>query len=197
MTKDTVPLNKALLVFARHLVDEMRYTNYPHEWSHAPLKDLLPKFFNVLNYHPDRLGDILQNAYNRTFPKTQRGNINQLDVKMVEPTKEYELFGKTRDYYLDEFETTEVYSNVPAIENDELSSELKELFKTIVNTFAQLTPPQENEHRTLERVCFALAPVYAHVQGMEDIGSDLAEYADQWRHLESEERLRFANQLIS
>lgn len=188
-------LDTALLVFARHLVDEMRYINYPKEWSRSPLKDLLPRFYDVLNYHPEKLGDLVRHAYEHTFPEAQNGNVNQLGGKMFEPTKGHELFGKTREYYLDEYEIMEPHSDVVALENDRLASKLRELFMVVIDTFAGLTSEQENEHRTLERICFALAPVYIRVQGTKDVGWELAEHADYWRNLSADERTRLKEEL--
>jgi hypothetical protein len=197
MTNNTALLDKALLVFARHLADEMRYINYPKEWSGRPLTELLPKLFEVLNHHPEKLGDIVRVAYERTFPTPQRGNINQLGSKMVEPTKDYELFGKTRQYYLDEYEAIDSSREVSTVKNDPLAVKLDELYSAIVNTFAGLTPAQENEHRTLERVCFALAPVYRCIEQTKEIGFDLAEYTDQWRNMPSDERVKLKAQLLA
>ena len=194
---NTDSLDKALLVFARQLVDEMRYINYPQEWSRSPLMDLLPIFFDVLNYHPARLGDIVKIAYERTFPVVQNDNINQLGVKMIDSTKDYELFSKSREYYLDEYEVRELCGNITAAKNDELANKLRKTYKAIINTFADLTSNQENEHRTLERVCLAMEPVYARLQGMKEVGFDLAEYADQWRNLPVDERLKLKKELVS
>jgi hypothetical protein len=196
-TNSTDSLDKALLVFARRLVDEMRSINYLKEWSSLPLKDLLPKFFEVLNYHPDKLGDFLKEAYNRTFPESRNGNINQLGSKMIEPTKDYERFGKTRQYYIDEYEIMTPQGAITAVENAHLAHILGELYDMIVDVLASLTPQQENEHRTLERVCYALAPVYERVDGMKNMGFDLAEYADSWRKLSADERMKLKQELLS
>jgi len=180
-------LHTALLVFARKFVDEMRYINYPAEWSREPLASLVGRLVTLLNYHPGCLGDHIQNSYKRTFPKMSRGNLNQLTTGP---------FAITADYFSDEYAAWELAHSKPApVDQIPLQALLRRTASDIVDTFAELKPAQENEHRTLERICFNLKPVYNMVRGAESIGWDLAEYADHWRTLDRAAREELARSL--
>ena len=185
-------VNTALLVFARQLVDEMRYINYPNEWSRPPLKDLLPQLLQLLDHHPKQLGSIIEQAYTRTFPEPKTGNINQLNTDYPD------LFdATTKDYYLDQYETQQLlkYSPDSSEPISQLQPGLKALANSIIDTFASLDAHQENEHRTLERICYALEPIYRLAIPGSDITFALIEYADTWRNLAADERKELSGKL--
>lgn len=191
-----------LLHLARVLADELRYINYPKEWSNVPLTNVFSCLVIVLNHHPDKLGDIVEDAFKKTLPKATQGSINQLDN--IHP----KLFGKDRQYYLDMYDVKHFESSIPVFgvnlsgeisgldKADTAKQSITNLATTIVNAFESLSAGKIDEHRTLEHVTFAVTPV-CYASGLVGIGFDLSEYADQWRTLHTEERKRLATDITS
>lgn len=202
MNSDNAMKELTLLNLARVLADELRYINYPKEWSNAPLKNVFSCLVSVLNNHPAKLGNILEDAFEKTLPKTTQGNVNQLNSIHTK------LFGKDRQYYLDMYDVKHFESSVTIFGVD-LSHEISGLDKddtekqliaslatTIVNAFKSLSADKIDEHRTLEHVTYAVTPV-CYASGLVGIGFDLSEYADQWRTLNGEERKHLAADITS
>lgn len=183
---------KALLVFARKLSDELKYINYPLEWSRPPLSELLPKFWVLLNHHSMHLGDMLKDSYALTVPKTQSGNINQLD------TLHPELFGHSKNLLLMDYDVIGITKTHSEYSSDIIPTPvLQDCAISVIKTYGELTESQENEHRTLERVCYAIHPIFALNNSVRHIGWDLAEHADMWRKLKKSERRKLAQKLMN
>lgn len=206
-------LPKTLLaVFARRLVQEMQLRNYWAEWSSAPLKNMLPLFFDLLNYHPHKLGSIIESAYHLTKPISERshpGNINQLSVK------HRNLFGNTRQSYLDMYTASSIFPSHTTSEfkekhagynmhparpdhgkespyTPEQTALLKRTICVVTQTFTQLAPEHENHHRTMENVIDDLARLYYLDFTLSDAGFDMKEYSDFWRDIPRTDRRAFA-----
>lgn len=185
-----------LLMLAREIVKQLSYINYPDEWSRKPLASIWPHLVSVLDIHPMKVGQIVDDAYRKTVPSKNAGNINQLD--RLQPA----LFAKDRQYFIDAYEVQSFMrtTNTTGRDlHDSTSNSLDASKRKIANlvsaelqAFDKLSPEQENEHRTLETICFATAPV-CHAFGLAGIGFDISEYADQWRTLDAAER----NKLLS
>jgi len=179
-------INVVACVFARHLVNELSYRNYPECWLKPPLQSLLPYFYSVLNHHPKRIGDIIDNAVTSE-------RINRL------PHQYPELFGLTRQLYIDEYSAKVrglqgYWNGRPEVPEILPRSELRAAFETLMDTFACLKVNQENEHRTLEHISYPFA-LLLDVCGEYDAAFDVEEYADQWRTLDSSERVGLRNEI--
>ncbi len=160
---------------------------------------MFPTLCNLLDLHPKKLGGIIKTAYDHTFPEVKSNNVNQLAVR-------FSVFSKDRQYYIDHYrvwlliEQTPVWGiNLSAneIQGEKLHQKelLSGLFFSITKTLSILNSSQENEHRTLEHICYALVPVY-YSYGLVGLGFNLFEYADQWRRLTDEDRQKLMSELI-
>jgi len=190
-----------LLVLARILADEIRPINYADEWLKEPLNHVLHCLYDVLNLHSQQLGTILSEAFAQTVPTLKPGNVNFLASSYPD------YFGKTKQYFLDLFYVEQIIKNT-TVTNINLSNDLRdatenkpktalaELALSILDAFVGLTEAAENQHRTLERICHALTPVY-YTYGLTGVGFDLTEYADQWRHLTATDRVNLRDDIKS
>jgi hypothetical protein len=183
--------DKALLVLVRKLADEMSINSYSNEWYRSPLNRLLPQLFKLLNHHPKKLGDILQKAYGSIH---KSGNINQLGYFYPSLFRKYQ-----KQYYLDEY----IVFRMP-IDKKIMNSkydvipvkELHDIAIKIVKILTGLKPEQENEHRTLENICFALYPIYMCGDGSRDKGWYLCEWLGYWRDMPSAEHPEYAKKVL-
>lgn len=191
MTSDEY-IDLALRVLARALVREMSHGQYPTEWSRPPLNELLPLLYELLNYHPAHLGQIIRRAYNNTFPISESGNINQLGYNHKR------LFGFSEKRYQDEYKVRKLtkYSGDITFLNDRIPSNLmREIAERTIDIFTQLKPDQENEHRTLEHLVGNIYPLFTLDEDMGSIGFDLIEYSDFWRQMNNEDRVKLAKKI--
>jgi hypothetical protein len=185
--------NTALLVLARSLVEELRYINYPQEWGREPLDILLPFIYDVLDLHPGDLGAIIKRAL-------RNNHISQLEAAHSK------YFSKNQQYFMDLYDMyalqtstqvsgVELSGDITKAKLDVNKKVLADLAVAVINTFAGLDAAQENAHRTLEKVCFAMPAVY-YANSLVGIGFDIAEYADQWRGLSTKERLNLKTEIL-
>lgn len=182
-------IHRHLLILAQKLAQEMQYKAYPQEWSKQPLADILPLLFQVLNYHPGKLGDILQKAYLLTFPKPQKGNVNQLS--QVAP----EYFLHNKQYYLNLYEAEvtrlpdkQTYVSLPI----NIEDVLHELGIRILDVYASTAIEDENTYRTLNTIVDSLYPLFTRSGRLRQFGFDLWEFQDYWPKMSQGERKDFA-----
>jgi hypothetical protein len=174
------------------MVKQMGHAAYPEEWSRPPLNELLPLLFELLNYHPDKLGELVKDAYGKTFPESKRGNINQLS------TLHKEMFGDTEQSYRDQYLIGKLtdYSGGSARPSDRIHPELMyRIASEVFDIFSRLTPQQENEHRSLEQLVSDIYPLFTINYELASIGFDVIEYSDFWRTMLPAERHPFANKI--
>ena len=188
-------LDLALIVLARSLVRDWSHSGFPNEWSRPPLASILPYLIPVLNYHPAKLGEILQKAYDNTFPEKETGNANQLDALYKE------LFGFSKQNYLDEYEVR--YRAMSGDINREYDSQiiptplLKDLAKAIIHAYRVLSAKSESEHRSLRNLVDYLHFVFQLSEVTSAIGSDLVEFHDYWIKMSHDERKTYADKFLS
>lgn len=181
--------HRHLLILARKLASQMRHNGYPREWARQPLADILPLLFQVLNYHPGKLGDTLQKAYSLTFPKAQRGNLNQLSQVMPR------YFSDNKQYYLDLYEakvTRLPDERVRVVLPEGMENVLRALGDKIVNIYASTAIEDENTYRTLNIVVDYLHPLFVRTESLRQFGFNLWEFQDYWPKMSQSERKDFA-----
>ena len=187
-------LKSALEVLASQLVMQMQYNAYPKEWSRAPLDELLPSLYKLLNVHPAALGDTIHESYNHTFPKASTGSLNQLDQKYPD------YFGITKHRYLTEYEVLKGPAHFGGLNSEEDGLDaalLRNIMRQILVCLCKLEPTQENEHRTLFAVTKGLYFVLAPFSQSYHMIQDFEEYKEDFLELNAQGRLKYANELLA
>jgi hypothetical protein len=144
--------------------------------------------------HDAKLGDIIHEAYDHTFPKPTRWNINQLGE--MHPS----YFGTTKQRFLDEYETIEHipgFGFLSSAKKDIDAELLRETARQIMVTLCSLQPHQDNAHRTLFAIIKKLFFVLAPFSETYHIAQDIGEYKDYFLQMSPKERLVYANKLMN
>lgn len=190
-------LRRYILFVARKLIDELRYDEYPKEWSTEPLASLLPVLYELFGSYSSDLRDTIKEAI-------EHHSVDRLqDIHAS-------FFKKDDQYFRDEALAAkpitfspywaEDFSQAPNSLSGKVHTILQaKLAPGVIDCFAQLKKSQENEHRTLEHLVHAIEPLalYLYSPEITTLANDMIEYADYWRELPDEDREAFANKVKS
>jgi hypothetical protein len=157
---DTKLTSTQLLVLARTLVGELDRYNHHEQWVSSPLDEVLASLLRLLDYHPDRLGDVIYRSLHSTSSLAK----GQPHVSIATLPQYYpQFFAQDRQWYLDQYTAGNVSydssEKASSIYAEELLDLLQGVICSIVHAYIELTPQQESHHRAVENIVKHVAPI--------------------------------------